>query len=443
MIRNLFLTIFIFLQFLANAQTNKNEVYLLTEKIAYYIETEKFDSLILHLDSNMLRQFDAEKMKGIWESLPNQFGAFESFQKITIDSVPGLLVSQTIVKFKKAKLMMNLVFNKKNEVAGLHFMPKYSYAPPDYINTLSFVEYKIVVGKIPFQVMATLTIPRNVEKPACVIIIGGSGPTDKDMSYGDNKPYKDIAWGLASKGVAVIRYDKRTAAYGPQLSMDEYAGKHLTIKEEYLDDAHDVITYLSKSKLIDPKKIVVAGHSEGGMLAPLIFEQNKNLAGVIMLEANARPMQDLLVEQMNYLYKDVELPFTQRKQIEDAKRHAVYAKDPHLKPNFSNDSLPGATAPYWISVNTVHQVESAKKIKKPMLFIQGERDYQVTLTDFTIWKEALANKTNCTFKLYPKLNHHLMEGEGRANGEEYAKRSNVPEYLIDDMANWIRRLEIK
>ena len=338
---------------------------------------------------------------------------------------------------------MRITFNNKLDIAGFYFLPQYNYSPPDYVNTLSFVEHNVTFGKAPYIISGTLTVPLHVVNPPCVIIVGGSGPVDRDMSDGANKPYKDIAWGLACKGIAVLRYDKRTYSYGLQLLSDKYAINHMTIKEEYLDDVKFAIGYLKTSKKIDHKKIFIVGHSEGGMLAPLICEQHKKIAGMVMMAGNARPMQDLMIEQMDYLYKDIELPAGEREKIEALKRHALYSKSPDLKPDFPEDSLPFTAAPYWISENKYKQIETAKKIKQPMLILQGERDYQVTMTDFNIWKEKLSVKKNCTFKSYPKLNHHFIEGEGKPNQEEYEKKGNVPEYVADDIANWIKGLQSK
>jgi uncharacterized protein len=443
MIKKFATLVFIFTSFSSFSQTPKEMVYNMTKGIIKNFENNQYDSISKLFDSTMLRQLSGSRLGEVWENLPNQFGKFDSFGKTNIDTVPGFYISQTLLQYKKLKLSMSISFNSEYQIAGFYFYPKYTYSPPEYINTLSFTEYKVTFGKAPYIVNGTLTVPNKINSPPCAIIVGGSGPTDRDGSVGDNKTYKDIAWALACKGIAVLRFDKRTFSYGSQLLSDKYAGKKITIKDEYLDDVKEAIDYLRHNSKVDSKKIVIIGHSQGGMLAPLICEQNKKVAGVILMAGNARPMQDLLIEQLDFLYKDMDLPSGDRIKINLLKRNALNAKSKNLTTNYPEDSLPGAPAEYWISINEYNQVETAKKLKQPILILQGERDYQVTMIDFSIWKQALQDKKNSTFKSYPKLNHLFLEGEGKSNKEEYEKRGSVPEYVIKDIADWMNNFQKK
>lgn len=424
-----------------DAQVKKAQAYQFAEQVMRQLQAEQFDSIVPHFDSTLSSRLDVARLRSTWETLNAQFGEFEQAEQPNIDTTPGHYLSQTILKFHRTRLAFNLTLNERFQIAGIFFQPQYGYAPASYVNTLAFTEYRLHFGKAPYAMWGMLSMPAGVKQPPCVIIVGGSGPTDMDMTLESNKPYKDIAWGLASKGVAVFRFHKRSFLYGPQLAQDAYSGQKMTIKEEYLDDVKDVVNLLKKDKRINTKKIFILGHSQGGMLAPLIAQQNPAVAGVIMAEANARPMQDLLIEQIDFLYKDQELTAVQREKTDALKRHALNAKRPDLTLNEPNDSLPGAPAAYWISVNSYNQLEVTKKIKQPVMIVQGERDYQVTMKEYALWQSGLAaRKGMTTYKLYPKLNHLLMEGEGPSSPQEYSKRGNVPEYVIDDLAGWIKNI---
>jgi uncharacterized protein len=80
---------------------------------------------------------------------------------------------------------------------------------------------------------------------------------------------------------------------------------------------------------------------------------------------------------------------------------------------------------------------SAKSLKQPMLILQGERDYQVTMKDFQNWKDALGKKKNASFKKYPTLTHSFMEGSPKPSPKDYEKVANVNENVVNDIANWI------
>jgi fermentation-respiration switch protein FrsA (DUF1100 family) len=78
-------------------------------------------------------------------------------------------------------------------------------------------------------------------------------------------------------------------------------------------------------------------------------------------------------------------------------------------------------------------------LKTPLLILQGERDYQVTMDNFAAWKKGLAGRPNVTLKTYPKLNHLFIEGEGKSTPADYEKPGHVSEAVIADIAGWIKK----
>jgi fermentation-respiration switch protein FrsA (DUF1100 family) len=92
---------------------------------------------------------------------------------------------------------------------------------------------------------------------------------------------------------------------------------------------------------------------------------------------------------------------------------------------------------FYADLNRYKPLKVAKKLPQPLFIAQGERDYQVTMDEYAMWKKKLSKKDNVQFKHYPKLNHILMEGEGDSYPEEYQNPSNVSEELLSDIAEWI------
>ena len=131
------------------------------------------------------------------------------------------------------------------------------------------------------------------------MLVHGSGPNDRDETILANKPFRDLAWGLASKGIAVLRYEKRTKEHSAKLMADGIV--NFTVKEETTDDALSAAAQLRVTDGIDPKRIFVLGHSLGGTLAPRIGQADPHLAGLIILAGATRPLEDLMVEQTRYL----------------------------------------------------------------------------------------------------------------------------------------------
>jgi len=273
------------------------------------------------------------------------------------------------------------------------------------------------------------------------VLVQGSGPHDPDETIGPDKPFKDLAWGLSSHGVAVFRYTKRTLKYGGQSSDDP---AKLTVDDEVISDARAAVALVAKQPKINPARVFLLGHSLGAYLAPRMASGDSQIAGIVMLAANTRPIEQLIVEQIRYLASQNGAPDEEaQKQIASAKETERKIESPDLKPGDSvpllGSSTPGA---YWLDLREYHPVQTAANLKIPMLIMQGGRDYQVTPSNFEDWKKALLTHKNVTLKLYPDLNHLFITGSGPSTPQEYDKPGHVTEEVVTDIAAWIARGEL-
>ncbi len=176
------------------------------------------------------------------------------------------------------------------------------------------------------------------------------------------------------------------------------------------------------------------------MLAPEIAFESKEVKGIIMMAANARPLEDLILEQMNYILSMDSLTTSEAKQLETISKQVAKVKSNELTVKTPSLELPfNVPASYWIALKKYNQLEVAKKIQSRIFILQGERDYQVTMTDFELWKKTLSDHKNVSFKSYPKLNHLFIEGSGKSKPAEYEKPGNVAEDVITDISEWIKK----
>ncbi len=134
-----------------------------------------------------------------------------------------------------------------------------------------------------------------------VVLVHGSGPQDRDETIGPNKPFRDLAWGLATYGIAVLRYEKRTRVYGQKLQQDKKLLTSFTVYEETVDDAVSAVALLSQTPGIRPDRIFVLGHSQGGMTIPRVAQKDKQAAGFIIMAGLTRPLEDAILKQNRYL----------------------------------------------------------------------------------------------------------------------------------------------
>ncbi len=310
--------------------------------------------------------------------------------------------------------------------------------PPGYSKAGSFRTEEVTVGKGEWQLPGTLALPAGKGPFPALVLVHGSGPNDRDETIGPQKPFRDLAEGLASRGVAVLRYEKRTRYAAAKLT----SVKNFTVQEETIDDAVAAAEFLRTRPEIDPTRVFVLGHSLGGYLIPRIGQQDPELAGLISLAGSTRPLEDIVVEQYTYLASLQGNSPEALKAVDKAKAEAQQVKALASGSTLGGELPFHAPVSYWLDLKGYDPAAQARNLKQPMLILQGERDYQVTMTDFDRWKSALKARTDVTFRSFPALNHLFEAGVGKGTPGEYAaKPDHVAPEVIDEIAVWIGKVK--
>lgn len=288
-----------------------------------------------------------------------------------------------------------------------------------------------------YEVQGELIKPKGQKKPLkLAIIVGGSGSTNRDASVGEIHPYKDIAEGLAEKGIATFRYDKRAYSHGDKLNNEE-AILNFTLKEEYLDDYNEIMKYFSNQNDIDKDNICVIGHSEGGYIIPLLEKVNSKAVKYISLGGCSTNLRELMIEQLQ------EILDTQKESLKEEEKSAYLFGIEELKRagNLTNDSpneiIMGASSKYWLEINNYNTLDEFKKVNKPMLFLQGLNDWNSRETELIAFEKALIDRKDVEFKRYEGLNHAFIKGE--MNNLWPFNPGNVEQEVINDIANFINK----
>ncbi len=404
-----------------------------------------YASATTKFDDAMKKALPPEKLQALIQQLTTQAGTIINLDGVSTSEIMGHKVVVVTVQFAKGKTDILIPFNDRGLISGLSFNPSTQlashYNPPSYVDCRSFSEVDVTVGRGKWALPGTLSIPKGTGPFPGVVLVHGSGPHDRDETLGPNKVFRDLAWGLASQGIAVLRYDKRTFAHKSKYT-PELASK-ITVQEEVVDDALLAIRLLLETTKIDSRRIFVLGHSLGGNLIPLIGSQDRSLAGLIIMSGSPRPIVDSALDQFTYLYGlSGAMSEEQKKDLEILKVQVARAKSPELNEKTPREDLPlGMWPRYIISMRDYNPIEAARSMPMPILVLQGGRDYQVLPTkDFEGWKTGLQDKQNVTFKLFPKLNHLMMEGEGLSRPEEYSTEGHVSEEVVNTISRWIKAI---
>lgn len=400
-----------------------------------------FTSVEAQFDDKMKAALPPGRLATGWGTLLAQVGAFKQCNgDVRVRAIADKQMVIQTCDFERGKIDFQVAFDGASRISGMTFRPAAAaaalYTPPSYADPAAFTVNDVTVGTGEWALPGTLTLPNGPGPFPALVLVHGSGPNDRDETLGPNKPFADLASGLASRGIAVLRYDKRSRVYGPKLG----AMAALTVKEEVVDDAVIAASLLRSTPKIDPARVYVLGHSLGAMLVPRIAAADPKLAGAVVMAGPARPLERAIVEQTKYLAgADGTVTPQEQAQIDDMSKMAESIAA--LKPSDAagGKRLLNAPASYWLDLKGYDAPTAAKGVKIPLLVLQGERDYQVTMDEFGRWKTALAGRTTVTFHSYPQLNHLFMPGTGKSLPAEYDQPSHVAQQVVDDIAAWVKR----
>jgi dienelactone hydrolase len=379
------------------------------------LRQEKFDDVASEFNEKVAALMSSAQLAQVWSALRQQVGPLGSvIDRHASTAAAGVTTVVLGCQFEKTALNVMVAFDAANKIAGLRFIPRpapaEASAPPPASSR--FREESVTVGSGELALPGTLSMPAG-QISGAVVLVHGSGPHDRDETIGPNKPFRDLGWGLADRGIAVLRYEKRTRQHAARIA----GSKTFTVREEVIDDAILAAALLRQHDRIDPKRVFVLGHSLGGTLAPRIAAAESSLAGLIVMAGTTRPVLDVAREQLTYLASLNPAGPAPDQGVEQLRKMAPET--------------------YWKDLDSYDPARTAAKLSIPMLILQGERDYQVTLADLQGWRTALEGRANVTIKSYPTLNHLFLPGEGKSTPAEYDRAGQIPAFVLDDIAGWI------
>jgi dienelactone hydrolase len=319
---------------------------------------------------------------------------------------------------------------------GLRLAPEgdAEWQPPHYADPARLTEREVLLGTGPLAVPGTLTLPDGPGPWPAAVLLSGGGAFDRDGTSGPNKPLKDLAWGLAGRGIASVRFDKVTYAHPDRVALDH------TMADEYLPHALAAVRLLREQPEVAADRIHLVGHSMGGKVAPRIAAADPSIAGLVLLAADAQPMHQAAVRVATYL-----AALTPGSAADAAvaalTRQAALVAGPELTPDTPSELLPlGYSAAYWLDLRAYDPVATAAALSRPMLILQGGRDYQVTVADdLSRWRGALEGRPEVAIRVVEEVNHLFFAGNGPAGPAEYAQAGHVDVGVVAEIASWLER----
>ncbi|MFC1411042.1 alpha/beta hydrolase family protein [Streptacidiphilus sp. N1-12] len=253
---------------------------------------------------------------------------------------------------------------------------------------------------------------------------------------GRNKHLKDLAWGLADRGTAVLRFDKVTYAHPAEVENEP----DFTLTDEYVHHAVAAVQLLRRHPSVDADRVFVLGHSQGGTVAPRVAAAEAGVAGLVILAGGAQPLHWAAVRQIRYLGSlNPGQAAAARPAVEAFTRLAEAVDSPDLSPSTPRSELPfGVAAPYWLDLRGYDPVATAAASGRPMLILQGGRDYQATVADdLALWRAGLAQRPDVTIRVHDADNHLFFPGAGPSSPAEYEPAQHLDPAVVADIAAWV------
>lgn len=329
------------------------------------------------------------------------------------------------------RLMQVTVPMQQVEVVREGFALAPAKAPASVVAS-AFADRPLDVVNGDVRLPGTLCVPAKPNgKVALAVLVHGSGPNDRDETIGPNKPFRDLAEGLAAAGIGTLRYDKRTFALKGKLAVAT-----LTVEEETIADAVAAIQLARTLPEVDPARVFVLGHSQGAMFGPVIADRARARGAILMAPAE-RPLDQVIPEQVRFQMK-----LAGRSDAEaDAQVSEMTQAFARVRSGEARDDeiVFGASARYWRDYLRRDTRAALAAVNTPVLLLQGGMDVQVLKADYDLALEALAAKPPAMREahFFPTLNHLFMPVEGQATGAEYGRASRVSPDVIQIIAKWI------
>lgn len=391
------------------------------------------------LDATMRAVFPPEKMAALVGELISAHGEVRELGEAWHeDDVQIYRRYRVPVSFRHATLDLRVVLGRSDDVAGLfvveHIEPP-AKEPSGAVSPGDEIELRI--GPEGRSLPAILTLPRERRPCPGVLFVHGSGPLDRDETVGPNKPFRDLAWGLARHGIASLRYDKRAFAHPEEM---QAMGERLTVEANIVADAVHALETLRSRPEIDTEMIFLLGHSLGGFLAPRIAAASPaKPAGLVLLAANARPPTVLILDQTRYIVTlDGEVSQQEQIQMHEIEKQVISIRNAVAGQGEPPEGLIlGAPYAYWKDLELYDGPSRAADLGLPILLLQGKRDYQVTREDYELWVATLSTYPDVCFHAYDDVDHLFRRVEGRSSPEDYLRAAPVERRVIDDIAAWI------
>ncbi len=395
-----------------------------------FLDTGAFEEAHEQVAPLAAADLDVETLSMVWDSLIEEDGELQEVLSAEHQGVEaGFEFVLVDVQFAAGRQEFELYFDETG-LAGFFVAPPGEWDVPEYVDESAFTEEELTLDATDTcSLGATLSVPESDEAVPGVVLVHGNGPHDRDKTaFEPNRPFKELAWGLASNGIAVLRYDKRNFAC-------EVDPANWTIDDKTTDDALVAVDTLREDDRVADDQVFVVGHSFGGALAPRIAERDGALAGIVMLAPGpVRSMAETIRDQNRHLY---DIGVIDEEELDEATEIADRVESLDIG---DGEVVHLGGRELYESFEEYDRTGTLADLDIPRWLAFGGRDYQITVDDdLPVWADAIEDDDGATLDVYDELNHLFQESEGEMRPDEYFEEGGVfSARVVDDVVEFVR-----
>lgn len=399
-----------------------------------FVATGETETALEWFDPEVAGRLTAGQLENTWQSVVGVQQVPDSYRSVAyLGTEVGNNVFTIWATVDDDQFQFTLTFSPEG-VIGFQITPIGGWTPPEYVREDAITEEPVALGtSLDCELAGEITLPAGEDGPVPgVVLVHGNGPQDRDGTVGPNRPFKELAWGLASNGIAVLRYDKRTFACEVDLA-------NATIDDIVTDDALTAVQRLRDHDRVAGDRVFVAGHSFGGLLAPRIADREGDLAGTVMLAPGpARSFADTIVDQMEHILDIRGVVGPQREEtLAEVRAEAEKIRNLDID---DGEVVRFGGREYHETLQAYDHEATAAELDAPQLLLQGRNDWQITVEDdLPVWEDAMGDRENVTITVYDDLNHLFQKSERPLTQAEYAEpNSPVDARVIEEISSFVR-----
>jgi len=360
---------------------------------------------VRHFDPAFRMDMTSARLSSAWRRLVASLGPLRAW---SVDPEPAPEgQSVWLLELGSGRARARFSFGPQG-VDGLNFSP----LPAGAFGTGSATSLEVAVGERPLLLGGTLALPARAGRGPAALLLGPMGPVDRDGTASGVRPMRDLAEALAARGIATLRFDKRTVGW-PE------ADPKLTVERELLVDAVQALAWLRERPEVDPARVFVVGLGLGGTVAPEVASRAGRIAAVVVASAPPHPWPLAFVEQAR-----ARLP-AGSPELARLLKEADRAILGQLAPGERFRDYPGA---WWTDIAGRDPAAWALRLGRPALFVRGERDALVTEDDLKIFRRQLSRLPTASVETLPGVDELLYGREASAIDAGAARR--IADFLL-------------